>query len=262
MAFMLSSSSGFRESGGIESVSPEARLMWLRVTPQLDFTTVKVRILATKLTQLCRDDRSKAVAVHNHVQSLPYALCPQFLTTKASDVARRGHGDCHTKGLLFVALLRALGVPARMRFVASPVGYLNGLIDANCQTMSHTVGEVFLDANWYQTDTYVVDEALAGEVRKVLRMQNRFAGYGLHAMGDRAWLGLSDAYGQRTVADPESLPVVDWGVAHDPAHFYAEKMHAPAHHSQTVRSEWLASAKKINRKLEQIRQRELSWMPQ
>jgi Transglutaminase-like superfamily len=256
---VLRHSSGFKQSDNIDSVSPEARLMWLRETAQLDFNSVKLRIQATKLTQLCVDERAKAVAVHNYVQSLPLVFAPDFLQTKASDVIRLGHGDCHTKGILFVALLRALGLPARLRFVVSPVGFLAGFIDAHATSMSCALGEVFLDGHWRQTDTYVADEAFAHEARELLSLEHHFAGYGLHALGERRWEGLDDMHAHRSPADPASMPIMEWGVGHDPEHFYAEKMHAPAHHSIRGRTQWLSGAAKINRKVQQIRRREFNW---
>jgi Transglutaminase-like superfamily len=259
IATMLRHASGFSQSDNLDSVSPEARLMWQRETAQLDFNTVKVRIQATKLTQLCVDETAKAVAVHNYVQSLPLVFAPDFLRTKASDVIRLGHGDCHTKGILFVALLRALGLPARLRFVASPVRFLAGFIDTHTTSMSCALGEVFLNGRWCQTDTYVADNAFAKEARELLSREHHFAGYGLHAMGERRWEGLEDMHAHRSPADPDSMPIMDWGVGHDPEHFYADKMHAPSHHSLQGRTRWLSGAAKINRKVNQIRQREFNW---
>jgi hypothetical protein len=51
-----------------------------------------------------------------------------------------------------------------------------------------------------------------------------------------------------------SLQVLDWGVAHDPAHFYANATHAALRHSFTVRVKWVLGAHIVNRKVEQIRQ--------
>lgn len=257
---MLRNSTGFGDLSHIDSVSPEARLVWLRETAQLDFKSVKLRIQATKLTQLCVNERAKAVAVHNYVHSLPLVFAPDFLHIKASEVARLGHGDCHTKGLLFVALMRALGLPARLRFVASPVGFLAGLIDPHVSTMSCALGEVFVDGRWCQTDTYVPDDAFAREARELLRLEHHFAGYGLHALGERSWESQEDMHAHRSPADPGSMPLMDWGVAHDPAHFYADKMHAPSHHSLQGRTHWLSGAAKLNRKLHQIREREFNWV--
>jgi transglutaminase-like putative cysteine protease len=252
---MLRNSLGLSNPEGLEFSSAEALLVWQRATPQLDFTTPSVRIQASKITQLLHNDRAKAVAVHDFVQSLPFGCVADFLNTRASDILRLGYGDCHTKGLLFVALVRACHVPARLRFVTLPTRFLAGLIDTGVQTMTHAVAEVYLDNRWYQTDTYVVDALLNREARELLQSKNMDLGYGVHTHGDQDWNGLDHAHAQYTTADPSSLPVVDWGVAHDPAHFYADESHAALRHTFSVRVKWMLGAQIVNRKVEQIRQK-------
>lgn len=251
---MLRHTLASKNSEGLELTSPEARSVWMRATPQLDITSSKVHLLAAKLTKLLVTDRDKAVALHNYVQSLPFGCVADFLNTKASDVIAQGYGDCHTKGPLFVALLRAASVPSRLRFVTLPTRFLTGIIETGVSSMTHAIAEVYLDSRWYQTDTYVVDADLNRAARELLAAKNMQLGYGVHALGEQAWNGTQDAHAQYTQADPSSLPVVDWGVAHDPAHFYADKSHAALRQSFTVRVKWMLGAHIVNRKVEQIRQ--------
>lgn len=252
---MLRSSQSFTNSEGFELTSPEALTMWMRATQQLDITAAPVRILASKLTHSKRNDRNKAMAVHTYVKSMPFGVVADFLTNKASDIVKLGYGDCHTKGLLFVALLRASKVPARLRFVTLPTKFLTGLIDTGTPTMTHTVAEVYLEGRWVQTDTYVVDADLDREARALLQARKMQLGFGVHMLGDQDWSTLDDAHAQYHNADPASMPVVDWGVAHDPAHFYADKSHAALRHSFMVRVKWMLAAQIVNRKVGQIRQR-------
>jgi Transglutaminase-like superfamily len=247
---------GFINSDGMESSSPEARLTWLRETTQLNITHSKVRIQAIKLTQLCSNDASKALAIHKFLKSMPFGCVADFTHVKASDVIELGHGDCHTKGVLMVALLRAAHIPARLRFVTVSTQFLNGLIDTGMQTMVHAVTEVFLADAWQQTDAYVVDSAYEASARSLLRVEGRILGYGLHAMGDKDWDGASHAHAQYTQADPDSLPIIDWGVTHDLAHFYEDESHAALRHSFTQRMKWTVGASIVNRKVQMIRERE------
>jgi Transglutaminase-like superfamily len=240
---------------GLDLTSPEARSVWMRATPQLDITSTKVQGLAAQLTRKLKTDQDKALAVHSEVKSLPFACVPDFLHTKASDVLRLGCGDCHAKGLLFVALLRASSIPARLRFVTLSTRFLNGVIDTGVNTMVHAVAEVYLDNRWVQTDTYVVDDALNHSARELLMAKQMQLGYGVHALGEQTWDAVSDAHAQYTKADPSSMPVVDWGVAHDPAHFYANESHAALRQSFMVRVKWMLGAQIVNRKVEQIRLR-------
>jgi hypothetical protein len=249
-------SQAFLHSENIDTNSPEARLFWLRETEQLNFSFIKLRILATQITQLQHSDIGKALAVHNHVKSLPFGCVANFTKVKASDIAKQGYGDCHTKGLLFVALLRAVQIPARLRFVTMSTQFLNGLIDTGTQTMVHAVGEVYLDGKWRQNDTYVVDATFEASARSQLRLEQRILGYGIHAMGDKDWNGVDHAHCQYTLADPDSLPVIDWGVTHDPAHFYNDDNHAGLRHSFTTRVKWTLGANIVNRKVALIRERE------
>ncbi len=252
---MLRSSQDFTNSAGFELTSPEALTMWMRATQQLDITAAPVRVLAGKLVRSQRNDRAKAIAVHHYVKAMPFGIVPDFLRNKASDIVKLGYGDCHTKGLLFVALLRASSVPARLRFVTLSTRFLTGLIDTGSPTMTHALAEVYLDGRWVQTDTYVVDAELGREARALLQSKSMQLGYGVHALGDQTWGTRKDAHAQYNSADPSSLPVVDWGVAHDPAHFYADASHAALRHSFTVRMKWLLGAQIVNRKVQQIRLR-------
>jgi hypothetical protein len=252
---MLPSSQSFTNSEGFELTSPEALTMWMRATKQLDITASPVRVLASKLTRSQNSDSAKAMAVHRYVKSMPFGVVADFLTNKASDIVKLGYGDCHTKGLLFVALLRASSVPARLRFVSLPTKFLAGLIDTGVPTMTHAVAEVFIDSRWVQTDSYVVDVDLDREARALLQVRKIQLGFGVHSLGAQDWDTLDHAHAQYHGADPSSLPVVDWGVAHDPAHFYADESHAALRHSFMVRMKWMLGAQIVNRKVEQIRQR-------
>ena len=253
---MQRNSKGFINSDGMESTSPEARLMWLRETEQLNYTAIKVRILTTQITQLQHDDTGKALAIHKYVKSLPFGCVADFTRKKATDIIKLGYGDCHTKGLLFVALLRAAKIPARLRFVTLPTRFLDGLIDTGTQTMVHAIGEVYVGDAWQQTDAYVADAPYEAAARALLRVEGRILGYGLHAMGNKDWTGKANAHAQSTPADPESMPMIDWGFTHDPAHFYANENHEALRHGFTQRVKWTLGAGIVNRKVQLIRERE------
>ena len=250
---MQKMSLGFNDSDHIDTTSPQGRELWLRETRQLDISTSAVRILATKLTQLASGDAAKAVAIHNYVKSLPFGCVPDMVGTSASDVLRLGYGDCHAKGVLFVALLRSAGIAARLHFVTLPTRFLRGLIDTGSQTMTHAVGEVWLDDGWLQTDTYVVDTAFGRAARKLLHGEGAQLGYGVHLQGDDQWGGIDHAHAQCAMLDPESLPVVDWGSTHDAATFYGNENHAALRHSFGVRMKWMLGAMVVNKKVAQIR---------
>ena len=98
---------------------------------------------------------------------------------------KSGRGDCHTKGTLFVALLRSFGVPARLRFVSLPNAFLRGIIGAGDTNITHAIGEVYVKGKWIQSDTYVADDALEIQALTVLQQKGQSLAYGIHGPGRR-----------------------------------------------------------------------------
>lgn len=244
----------FDSAAGFDSSLGDKPSRWLSETAQLDIRSTTVRILAKRITQLVSGERAKAVAIHDFIKTMPFVLQADSTGLRASDVIKQGVGDCHTKGILFVALVRAVHIPARLRFVTLRSGFLRGLIDNRQPTVTHAIGEVLLDGQWYQTDTYVVDAALSREAREKLRSENAQLGYGVHAQADQDWNGLDHAHTHYTTHDPASLPVTDWGVAHDPMRFYSAPTHDALRPSFVARIKWQMEILVINRRIEKLRQ--------
>jgi hypothetical protein len=115
------------------------------------------------------------------------------------------------------------------------------------------VGEVYLQGRWVQTDTYVTDSTFEAHASMHLDHQQRNLGYGIHLQASRFWDGLHDAHGQYHRDYFDSLPVNDWGVSHDPEHFYDNKAHPELHMSWLTRAKWIVAAGVINRRTRQLR---------
>lgn len=226
---------------------------WLGATRLLDLDDSKVRIQAMRLTQLAETDAQKAVLVHNFIKQMPFGCVARFDHATAGAVLRSNQGDCHTKGTLFVALLRCAGVPARLRFVTLTGAFLHGIIDVGDNPITHAIGEVFVGGRWVQTDTYVTDTELESEAAVLLRAHGRQVGWGIHIDGWRFWDGLQDAHGQFVPSDAASLPLRDWGVAHDPADFYGNQTHPDLGRSWLTRAKWMVAAGVVNRRTQQLR---------
>lgn len=226
---------------------------WLGNTQLLDLNDPKLRIQALRITQLASSATQKAVFIHDFVKSLPFGCVAAFDHVPAAAVLRAGRGDCHTKGTLFVALLRAAGVPARLRFVLLSSKFLAGIIDVTQESITHAVGEVYLSGRWVQTDTYVTDEQF--EMRawgKLVELGLR-VGLGIHVNADRSWSGQKDSHAQYSDKDPSSLPLEDLGVAHDPKYFYSDGSKQERQLGWTKRLKWLLVATVVNHRVGKIR---------
>lgn len=85
---------------------------WLMPTRLLDLDDPRLRTIALRVTQFVHSDTDKARAIHDFVKSLPFGCVAGFDHVPAAAVLRAGRGDCHTKGTLFVAMLRSVGISA------------------------------------------------------------------------------------------------------------------------------------------------------
>lgn len=221
----------------------------------LDLDDTKLRIQAMRITQLASNDVHKAVLVHDYLKSMPFGCFVSHGHVTAGEVLKSGRGDCHTKGTLFVALLRSSGVPARLRFVSMSGAFLRGIIDSGSVCITHAIGEAYLEGRWVQSDTYVADDALEAQALTLLQQEGQVLGYGVHAHGNRYWRGQHNAHGQYTLQDPSSMPLVDFGVAHDPEAFYASQPSLLNPSSWLNRAKWTLTAGLINHRTQQLRKR-------
>ncbi len=235
---------------------------WVVPTRLLDLDDPKLRIQAMRITQLATSETQKAVFIHDYIKSLPFGCVAGFEHVPAAAVLKAGRGDCHTKGTLFVAMLRSVGVPARLRFVTLSSAFLKGIIDGTQNTITHAIGEVYLEGHWVQTDTYVTDSLLETRAAQLLEEQGGRLGYGIHLKGNHFWDGTHPAHAQFCTSDPDSHPLFDWGVAHDPEHFYSSKAHAELQQGWLTRVKWMLAAALINRRVEQIRAQTGPTVPQ
>lgn len=246
-------SQGQVSAGEAAEASERSRSRWLRASGQLDIQSTKLRTRMMAITQLLPTSQEKAVAIHDFVKSLPFGCVADYSELKASDVLRQAMGDCFTKGLLMVALLRCAGIPARLRFVSLPVHFLRGIIDPGESTIMHAMAEVYLDDRWLVTDSYVPDAAFQLSAQALLMKENRSLGYGIHLHGDVYWGGKREASAQCHETDPSSLPTVDWGVADDPMAFYADPSHSELRRNFATRLKWRLAAPLVNKRVAALR---------
>jgi hypothetical protein len=184
---------------------------WLAETRQLDLSHPKLRITALKLTQSHQTLAGRSAAIFDYVRRLPFAAVSNSRQLRASDVLLRGAGDSRAKGLLFVALCRAAGLPARMRFVRVRARFLEGMVDSRPDAITHAVGEVCVDGTWRATDGYVLDPVMFAVAKRSLHASGLDSGWGIVGDAPGRWDGLSDCTQQFRREDV----IEDYGVFAD-----------------------------------------------
>lgn len=103
----------------------------------------------------------------------------------ASRVLRDGYGQCNTKGTLFMALLRACGIPCRVHgFTIDKElqkGAMTGFVYRNApQNIFHSWVEVRLEETWYELEAFIIDKSYLGKLQQIYgNCEGAFCGYGV-----------------------------------------------------------------------------------
>ena len=82
----------------------------------IDLDDPRLRLKASSLTQLARDDRACALSIYLYIKRLTLRKRIRSKLWTARDIMEEGCGDAANKATLFVALLRSAGIAARIRF--------------------------------------------------------------------------------------------------------------------------------------------------
>jgi Transglutaminase-like superfamily len=195
---------------------------WLHATHYIDATHRAIADLAARLTAGHAGDRAKALAIFEFVRSdIRFGFARGFWDVSASKVLSLGIGYCNTKSTLFVALLRAAGVPARQVFVDIHASVLYGILNPGSEYVDHSYVEVFLSGSWIATDAYIVDPSLFKAAQRRVKAEGRLMGYSVHATASNIWDGMTPAFSQFNILDPRPISSHRWGVYEDVGDFYA-----------------------------------------
>ena len=166
---------------------------WLGTTELLDLEDTRLRLRAHALTQLCKTEREKALAVYGFVKRMPFAKPLKLRLRTARQVIDAGRGDAADKATVLIALMRAAGIPARLRYIELRGEVLRGLT-SNVASAGRPVAEIWLNDCWMRTDTYIFDAAYMAAARQRLKEHGWDWGYGIHRNGDAIWSAAGEAF--------------------------------------------------------------------
>lgn len=143
----------------------------------------------------------------------------------AVQVLRDGVGQCNTKAILLMTLLRAMGIPCRVHAFEVDKSLQRGATSSIVTFLAprrivHTWAEVYYQQRWVALEGVITDisyfEALK---RKFSTVQGRFVGYGVATNDFRnhsiEWLG-KDVYVQK-----EAI-IYEYGIYASPDEFFQQ----------------------------------------
>ena len=120
---------------------------WLGSSALLDLEDTRLRLRVRALTQLCKTDREKALAIYAFVKRIPFTKPLKLNLRTAREVLDMGRGDSQDKATLLVALLRLARIPARMRFIQYRGEVMRGLLP-RLVNANRPVIEAWLGGQW------------------------------------------------------------------------------------------------------------------
>lgn len=103
----------------------------------------------------------------------------------ASEVLKDGYGQCNTKGVLFMALLRAVGVPCRMHGFTIHKSLQKGAMTSWYYLLSpreilHSWVEVKYQGKWLNIEGFILDLSYLNKLQqKFKQCTGSFCGYGV-----------------------------------------------------------------------------------
>ena len=157
---------------------------YLQETQMLNFKHSSIQSLIQKQQWAKEDDFQKIRKIYNYVRDNIAFGYNTDDAIPASEVLDDGYGQCKTKGTLFMALLRAVGIPCRMHgFTIDKKlqkGAMTGLIyQLAPQSIIHSWVEIQYKDQWYNIEGFILDSKYLKKLQeKFSDCKASFCGYG------------------------------------------------------------------------------------
>ncbi len=142
----------------------------------------------------------------------------------ASEVLDDGYGQCNTKAILLMALLRAVKVPTRFHGFTIDKSLQRGVVPELIYPITpdnivHSWVEVYFDGKWLNLEGFILDRAYLNKLAASFPQATNFCGYGAGTKDlqnpNIDWRG-GDTYIQSTAINN------DFGVYDSPDKFFVE----------------------------------------
>lgn len=158
---------------------------YLKETRMLNYSDERIQRLIKDRKWKNADEFKCLKAIYNFVRDeilFGYNVDDSIL---ASQVLSDGYGQCNTKGTLFMALLRACGIPCRVHgFTIDKKlqkGAMTGFVYKSApKNVFHSWVEVYFEEQWYELEAFIMDKAYLTKLQeKNSDCIGAFCGYGV-----------------------------------------------------------------------------------
>lgn len=228
--------------------------VYLEETNLLNYTDKEIQALIKSRHWNTVEPYQQVLQIFNFVKDEIKFGYNQEDALEASRVLMDGYGQCNTKGILFMALLRGVGIPCRVHgFAIDKIlqkGAMTGLVyELSPKNIVHSWIEVYFEDKWYNMEGFILDTAYLSKLQaKFADCSGSFKGYGVATndfVNPEVYWDKNDTYIQK-----EGI-TQDFGVFDSPDAFFS-------HHSQSLStiSRWFfrnIGRKLMNRNVSRIR---------
>lgn len=158
---------------------------YLKETKLLDYNNKNIQELIKKRNWKFLDDYQKIEKIYNFVRdeiNFGYNVSDDI---PASKILFEGYGQCNTKGILFMALLRGVNIPCRIHgFTINKKlqrGAMTGIVYKLApKDVIHSWVEVLYEGKWYELEGFILDKQYLNKLQKKFsNCKNDFCGYGV-----------------------------------------------------------------------------------
>ena len=200
---------------------------YLQETQMLNFNHKSIQRLIKEKQWIIDDDFQKILKIYNFVRDdIAFGYNTDDIIP-ASEVLNDGYGQCNTKGTLFMALLRAVGIPCRIHgFTIDKKlqkGAMTGIIYKFApKSIIHSWVEIQYKDNWYNIEGFILDSQYLKKLQEKFEdCKTSFCGYGAatdNFQNPQVEWNVNDTYIQKEGINQ------DFGVFDSPDEFF-EKYH-------------------------------------
>ena len=159
---------------------------YLQQTAILDFDHPTIQALVTEKGWRKLTDPEKVKRVYDYVKDEVKFGYNAKDTLSASEILKDGFGQCNTKANLFMALLRAVGIPNRIHGFTIHKALQKGAITGIWYKFSpdnilHSWVEVYVLGKWFNLEGLILDrDYLSALQKKFSDCKKSFCGYGAY----------------------------------------------------------------------------------
>lgn len=158
---------------------------YLKETPLLNFTDPVIQSLFDKKKWKGLDEKNRILSIYNYVRDDIAFGYNEEDGIPASRVLEDGYGQCNTKGVLFMALLRGAGIPCRIHGFTIDKKLQKGALKGLYYLLSpreilHSWVEVYFENRWMNLEGFILDVPYLTKLQKRFRnCRGSFCGYGV-----------------------------------------------------------------------------------